>query len=89
MDERRRYVVLTEGFITDRHAKTAFGVMRYGRDNPKDPGSPVNIVYNSVGPFFQEDWTFSRCRPGLDAKRTSRTAFSTKYHNAFVGLYLR
>lgn len=32
MDERRRYVVLTEGFITDRHAKTAFGVMRYGRD---------------------------------------------------------
>jgi uncharacterized NAD-dependent epimerase/dehydratase family protein len=33
MDERRRYVVLTEGFITDRHAKTAFGVMRYGRDD--------------------------------------------------------
>jgi uncharacterized NAD-dependent epimerase/dehydratase family protein len=32
MDERRRYVVLTEGFITDRHAKTAFGVMRYGSD---------------------------------------------------------
>src|ERR1700687_3959693 len=32
MDERRRYVVLTEGFIADRHAKTAFGVMRYGRD---------------------------------------------------------
>jgi uncharacterized NAD-dependent epimerase/dehydratase family protein len=32
MDERRRYLVLTEGFITDRHAKTAFGVMRYGRD---------------------------------------------------------
>src|ERR1700681_4145126 len=33
MDERRRYVVLTEGFITDRHAKTAFSVMRYGRDD--------------------------------------------------------
>jgi D-glutamate N-acetyltransferase len=32
MDERRRYVVLTEGFINDRHAKTAFGVMRYGLD---------------------------------------------------------
>src|SRR6202023_196084 len=32
MDERRRYIVLTEGFIADRHAKTAFGVMRYGRD---------------------------------------------------------
>ena len=26
------------------------------QSNPKDPGSPVNIVYNSVGPFFQEDW---------------------------------
>ena len=32
MDERRRYVILTEGHIADRHAKTAFGVMRYGRD---------------------------------------------------------
>jgi uncharacterized NAD-dependent epimerase/dehydratase family protein len=32
MHERRRYAVLTEGFIADRHAKTAFGVMRYGRD---------------------------------------------------------
>ena len=26
------------------------------QSNPKDPGSPVNIVYNSMGPFFQEDW---------------------------------
>ncbi len=32
MPTRRRYAVLTEGFIADRHAKTAFGVMRYGRD---------------------------------------------------------
>lgn len=30
--QRRRYVVLTEGYLTDRHAKTAHGVMRYGRD---------------------------------------------------------
>jgi uncharacterized NAD-dependent epimerase/dehydratase family protein len=32
MPTHRRYAVLTEGFIADRHAKTAFGVMRYGRD---------------------------------------------------------
>jgi len=28
MSSRRRYAVLTEGFIADRHAKTAFGVFR-------------------------------------------------------------
>jgi D-glutamate N-acetyltransferase len=33
MPTHRRYAVLTEGFIADRHAKTAFGVMRYGRDD--------------------------------------------------------
>ena len=26
------------------------------QSNPSDPGSPVNIVYNSIGPFFQDDW---------------------------------
>jgi hypothetical protein len=26
------------------------------QSDPKNPGSPVNIVYNSFGPFFQEDW---------------------------------
>lgn len=30
---RRRYAVLTEGYLTDRHAKTAHGVMQYGRDD--------------------------------------------------------
>jgi uncharacterized NAD-dependent epimerase/dehydratase family protein len=29
---KRRYAILTEGFLTDRHAKTAHGVMQYGRD---------------------------------------------------------
>ncbi len=29
------------------------------QSDPKDPGSPVNIVYNSMGPFFQEDWKVS------------------------------
>lgn len=29
---KRRYAVLTEGYLTDRHAKTAHGVMQYGRD---------------------------------------------------------
>lgn len=34
MNERkRRYVILTEGYLTDRHAKTAHGVMQYGRDD--------------------------------------------------------
>ena len=28
----RRYAVLTDGFLLDRHAKTAHGVMQYGRD---------------------------------------------------------
>lgn len=28
----RRYAILTEGYLTDRHAKTAHGVMQYGRD---------------------------------------------------------
>jgi uncharacterized NAD-dependent epimerase/dehydratase family protein len=32
-ERRRRYTVLTEGFLTDRHAKTAHGVMQYGRDD--------------------------------------------------------
>jgi D-glutamate N-acetyltransferase len=32
-DRRRRYVILTEGYLTDRHAKTAHGVMQYGRDD--------------------------------------------------------
>ncbi len=31
--DRRRYVVLTEGYLDDRHAKTAHGVMQYGRDD--------------------------------------------------------
>jgi D-glutamate N-acetyltransferase len=30
---KRRYAILTEGFLTDRHAKTAHGVMQYGRDD--------------------------------------------------------
>lgn len=30
---RRRYAILTEGYLTDRHAKTAHGVMQYGRDD--------------------------------------------------------
>lgn len=30
---RRRYVILTDGYLTDRHAKTAHGVMKYGRDD--------------------------------------------------------
>ena len=29
----RRYAILTEGYLTDRHAKTAHGVMQYGRDD--------------------------------------------------------
>jgi D-glutamate N-acetyltransferase len=29
---KRRYAILTEGYLTDRHAKTAHGVMQYGRD---------------------------------------------------------
>ena len=28
----RRYAILTDGFLNDRHAKTAHGVMQYGRD---------------------------------------------------------
>jgi len=32
-ERRRRYAILTEGFLTDRHAKTAHGVMQYGRDD--------------------------------------------------------
>lgn len=28
----RRYAILTDGFLTHRHAKTAHGVMQYGRD---------------------------------------------------------
>jgi uncharacterized NAD-dependent epimerase/dehydratase family protein len=30
--ERRAWVVLTDGYLTSRHAKTAHGVIRYGRD---------------------------------------------------------
>jgi len=30
---KRRYAILTEGYLTDRHAKTAHGVMQYGRDD--------------------------------------------------------
>jgi uncharacterized NAD-dependent epimerase/dehydratase family protein len=30
---RRRYAILTEGYLADRHAKTAHGVMQYGRDD--------------------------------------------------------
>jgi len=30
---QRRYAVLTAGFLTDNHAKTAHGVIRYGRDD--------------------------------------------------------
>ncbi|MBC5825714.1 MAG: DUF1611 domain-containing protein [Candidatus Eremiobacteraeota bacterium] len=30
---RRRYAILTEGYLADRHAKTAHGVIRYGRDD--------------------------------------------------------
>ena len=33
MAQRRRYAILTEGYLTDRHAKTAHGVMQYGRDD--------------------------------------------------------
>ncbi|HEY7993096.1 MAG: DUF1611 domain-containing protein [Candidatus Eremiobacterales bacterium] len=33
MHEKRRYAILTEGYLTDRHAKTAHGVMQYGRDD--------------------------------------------------------
>jgi len=29
---QRRYAILTGGFLNDRHAKTAHGVMQYGRD---------------------------------------------------------
>ena len=32
-ERRRRYAILTEGYLTDRHAKTAHGVMQYGRDD--------------------------------------------------------
>ena len=28
----RRYVILAEGSFADRHAKTAHGLLRYGRD---------------------------------------------------------
>ena len=31
-EHKRRYAILTEGYLTDRHAKTAHGVMQYGRD---------------------------------------------------------
>ncbi|MDQ2818045.1 MAG: DUF1611 domain-containing protein [Candidatus Eremiobacteraeota bacterium] len=30
---RRRYAILTEGYLTDRHAKTAHGVMQYAADD--------------------------------------------------------
>jgi uncharacterized NAD-dependent epimerase/dehydratase family protein len=30
---RRRYAIITDGFLTDRRAKTAHGVMQYGRDD--------------------------------------------------------
>ena len=30
---KRRYAILTEGYLADRHAKTAHGVMQYGRDD--------------------------------------------------------
>src|SRR5262245_61713360 len=33
MVQKRRYAILTEGYLTDRHAKTAHGVMQYGRDD--------------------------------------------------------
>ena len=29
---RRRYTILAEGHFSDRHAKTAHGLIRYGRD---------------------------------------------------------
>ena len=29
----RRYAIITEGYLADRHAKTAHGVMQYGRDD--------------------------------------------------------
>jgi uncharacterized NAD-dependent epimerase/dehydratase family protein len=29
----RRYAILTEGYLLDRHAKTAHGVLQYGRDD--------------------------------------------------------
>jgi D-glutamate N-acetyltransferase len=32
-EQKRRYAILTEGYLTDRHAKTAHGVMQYGRDD--------------------------------------------------------
>ncbi|HET9341660.1 MAG TPA: DUF1611 domain-containing protein [Candidatus Eremiobacteraceae bacterium] len=32
MQAKRRYAILTDGYLTDRHAKTAHGVMQYGRD---------------------------------------------------------
>lgn len=32
-EKKRRYAILTEGYLTDRHAKTAHGVMQYGRDD--------------------------------------------------------
>jgi uncharacterized NAD-dependent epimerase/dehydratase family protein len=32
-ERRRRYAILTEGYLADRHAKTAHGVMQYGRDD--------------------------------------------------------
>lgn len=31
-ERRRRYVILAEGWFSNRHAKTAHGVIRYGRD---------------------------------------------------------
>jgi carboxypeptidase family protein/TonB-dependent receptor-like protein len=38
------------------YLQQAWSTQPTSQSNPKDPGSPVNIVYNSFGPFFQEDW---------------------------------
>jgi uncharacterized NAD-dependent epimerase/dehydratase family protein len=70
MDERRRYVVLTEGFITDRHAKTAFGVMRYGRDEV------VAVIDSSaVGKRISDFHPHLRCKAPIVASVADALTF--------------
>lgn len=33
-----------------------FATQPTSTSDPKNPGSPVNIVYSSIAPFFQDDW---------------------------------